>query len=68
MADAEPTRDALLAALKRELAGYVANGNEDRAAQVRREIARLVGTAETTVDDRTEQAVPERPRQTRRRT
>lgn len=62
----EPSPDGIVAALKRELAGYVADGNADRAAQVRREIARLTGAddrTETTAADPTpERATPAKPR------
>lgn len=40
------TDAAQLAALERELDGYVASGREDRAAEVRSQIAALTGAVE----------------------
>lgn len=42
-------RDAVLHALKTELAAYEAARNDDRAAQVREQIAILIGDTETAV-------------------
>lgn len=65
-----------VAALGRELAAYVAQGRTDRARQVRAELARVTGTAES-VDDpeppaehaaetTTDLTAGARPRRTRR--
>jgi hypothetical protein len=57
----EPTRDAHVAALKRERAGYVSNGNDERLAAVDAELKRLGGGA-TDVDpvERAVASAPER--------
>lgn len=44
-----PTSEYVVA-LERELAAYVAQGRTDRARQVRAELARVRGTAETADD------------------
>ena len=41
MADQNPGGDAWVAALKRERAGYLADGRPERAAQVEEELAKL---------------------------
>jgi hypothetical protein len=57
----EPNRAAVVAALKRELAGYVANGDEARASDVRAELERVGAGGEPARADRgpVERAVPE---------
>jgi hypothetical protein len=45
VADEKKLDDETIAALKRELAGYEANGNEERAAEVREQLA-LRGVSE----------------------
>jgi hypothetical protein len=57
----EPNRDAKVAALKRERAGYVASGNPDRIAAVDAELERL-GGGMTDVDpvERAVASAPER--------
>lgn len=48
--EAADPNDGYVAALKRELAGYEAAGREDRAAQVRAELARVSAPVDTVVD------------------
>lgn len=70
--------DQYLAALKRELAGYEARGLEARAKQVRKEIDRVRkvmgegGAVDppaetTTAEPASEQAMPPRPRRSRKK-
>jgi hypothetical protein len=57
----EPDREGYVRALKRELAGYVANGDEARASAVRAELERVTAGGEPARADRgpVERAVPE---------
>lgn len=61
----DPSEDQKIAALKHELAGYVAAGQDDRAAQVRRQIAGGSGletAAEVAVQETAETKAPRKKR------
>jgi hypothetical protein len=56
------SQDVYTAALKRELAGYIASGDTERADAVRAELARVGGPApETTATAPAESAVRPKP-------
>jgi hypothetical protein len=57
----EPNRDAHVAALKRERAGYVSNGNDERLAAVDAELERLGGGATDVDASPVERAVASAP-------